>query len=60
MATNQTAEFILPINVTKVFSHHPCESCSVKRTKFRATLDVPGHTPVTHRLCENCIEAIRQ
>lgn len=51
---------IMPINVSRIHSHVPCESCSVKQSKFRATLNPPGRASVTHRLCENCIEAIRQ
>lgn len=57
--TNTKARAILPVDVTRVHSHIPCESCGVKRSAFRATLDPPGRARVTHRLCENCIEALR-
>ena len=51
---------ILPVNVSRVHSSIPCESCSLNRSQFRATLDPPGRERVTFRLCDNCIEAIRQ
>lgn len=50
---------ILPVNVTRVHSHLPCDSCSLRRSKFRAELNPPGRARVTHRLCDRCIEAIR-
>lgn len=51
---------LLPIDVSHVSSHIPCEGCGVKRSKYRATFDPPGRARVTHRLCDNCIGAIDQ
>lgn len=51
---------MLPVNVRHVNSHIPCESCSLKRTRYEATLNPPGSERVSFRLCERCIEAIRR
>lgn len=51
---------IQPLNVTRINSFQPCESCSVKRSHFRVVFNPPGKARVTHRLCDRCIEAFRQ
>lgn len=53
-------QFALPIDVRRIHSHRPCESCGYRRSQFKATLDPPGDARVTHRLCDRCIEGIRQ
>lgn len=52
-------QFALPIDVTKIHSHIPCESCGVKRSQYKAELNPPGSARVTHRLCDRCIEGIK-
>lgn len=51
---------ILPLDVSHVRSHIPCESCGYKTSKYRVKFDPPGQARVEHRLCENCINAIKQ
>ena len=52
---------IFPMQVRKIRSTiMPCESCNLKMSHYEATLDPPGRERVTHRLCENCIEGIKQ
>jgi len=51
---------VLPIDVKRIPSHIPCESCSLRRSQFKATFNPPGNARVTHRLCERCVEGIRQ
>lgn len=55
----QRGEAILPLDVTRINSFIPCESCSVKRSHYRVEFNPPGPSRVTHRLCDRCIEAIR-
>lgn len=58
MTTNATP--VLPVDVSRINSFQPCESCSLKRSHYKATLNPPGRARVTFRLCDNCIEAVRQ
>lgn len=51
---------ILPLDVRRINSHIPCESCSLKRSHYEVRFDPPGRARVTHRLCDRCIEAVRQ
>lgn len=60
MATKPNAKAILPIDVRRINSFMPCESCSVKRSTFRVRFDPPGRARVEHRLCDRCIEGIKQ
>jgi len=53
------AGYVLPVDVRRITSHQPCESCGVRSVRYRASLDPPGREAVTFRLCENCIEAVR-
>lgn len=50
---------IAPLDVSRINSHQPCESCSVRRSNFRVEFNPPGDARVTHRLCDNCIDAVR-
>lgn len=56
---NPNAKGVLPLDVTRISSPLPCESCSVKRSQFKVTLNPPGPSRVTHRLCDRCIEGLR-
>lgn len=42
----------LPVDIRRINSFQPCESCGVKRAEFRTKLQVPDAP--THYLCENC------
>lgn len=57
MASN--AQYVLPVNVRAVTSHMPCESCGVKSVRYKATMNPPGRSRITHRLCDRCIEGLR-
>jgi len=49
---------ILPVDVTRVSSHQACESCGLRKVKYKAELNL-GDQRVKHRLCEHCIEGLR-
>jgi len=42
----------IPVDVSRINSWRPCESCGVKNAEFRTELQVPQGP--THYLCENC------
>lgn len=52
------AGWVIPVDVSKIPSHQPCESCGYRRTYYKATIDPPGRARVTMRLCTECIKAI--
>ena len=51
---------VLPLEVTRINSFQPCESCSLRRSHYQVTLDPPGRPRVEHRLCDTCVEAVRR
>jgi hypothetical protein len=50
----------MPLDVSRINSFQPCESCGYRRSQYRAEFNPPGTTGVTHRLCGTCIEGVRQ
>lgn len=59
MASKAQPGYVMPVDVRRVKSHVPCESCGLRRVYYKARFSPPGRGRVTLRLCDNCIEAIR-